>query len=71
MLFLAFELNGLLNDRHRDLQERRRRLDQLVVMDGTVTILGKLLEDMTDASLRTDHGIPWNPQPLSQAYRPS
>ena len=66
VVFLAFELDRLLNDRHGDLQERRRRLNQLIMMDRTVAILGKLLEDMTHSGLCPDHRIPWNPQPLSQ-----
>jgi hypothetical protein len=43
VILLAFELNGLFNDRNGDFQERRRCLDQLLVMDGTVAIFGKLL----------------------------
>ena len=56
---------------HRNLQERRRCLNEFLLMDGTVAILSKLLEDMTDASLGTDHRIPWNPQSLRQTYRRS
>src|SRR6266540_1454683 len=66
MVLLAFQLDRLLDDRHRNLQQRRRRIDQLILMHGTVAILGKLLQDMTDASLGTDDRVPWNPQPLRQ-----
>ena len=48
MIFLAFELDRLLNARRGDLQERRRCLNQLLVMGGTVPIFGKLLPDVTD-----------------------
>jgi hypothetical protein len=61
MLLLTLELDRLLNDRHGDFQEGRCCLNQFIVVDGTVPILGKFLEDMTHASLGTDHGIPWNP----------
>ena len=71
MVVLAFQLDSLLDDGDRDFQERRRCLNQLIMMDGTVTIVGKFLEDMTDACLRTDHRIPGNPQPLRQRYRRS
>jgi hypothetical protein len=66
VLFLAFELDRLLNDRHRDLQEGRRRLNQFIVMDGTVALLGELLQDVPHASLGPDDGIPGNPEPLRQ-----
>src|SRR5262249_41540406 len=66
VLVLAFELDRLLNDRHRDFQEGRRRLNQFIAMDSTVSILGKLLQDMPHASLRPDHRVPGNPQPLSE-----
>ena len=66
MFVLAFELNSLLNDRERNFQEGRRRLNQLLMMHGTMAIFGKFLEDMTDTSLSTDHGVTWNAQPLSQ-----
>src|SRR5438128_4013234 len=64
MLLLAFELDRLLDDPHRDFQERRRRIDQLVLMHGTVAIFSKLLEDVTHASLGTNDCVPWNPQAL-------
>ena len=35
-------------------------------MDRTVAIFGKFLEDMPDASLRTNDGIPGNPESLGQ-----
>src|SRR5882762_8436688 len=38
-------------------------------MDRTVAILGKLLQDVTHASLGTDDCIPGNPEPLSQSIR--
>jgi hypothetical protein len=66
VLFLTFELNRLLNNRHGDFQERCRGLNQLLMMDGTVTILGKFLQDMPHPSLRTNHRIPGNPELLSQ-----
>jgi hypothetical protein len=34
------------------------------MMDGTVTILSKLLEDVTHTSLRTNHRITWYPESL-------
>ena len=39
----SVQLDRLLNDCHRDLQEGRRCLNQLVMMDGTVAIFSKLL----------------------------
>src|SRR5712691_9657597 len=35
-------------------------------MDGTVPIVGKLLEDMADTCLGTDDGVTGNAQPLGQ-----
>ena len=64
VLFLAFQLNRLFDDSNRNFQKRRCCLNQLVVMDSTVTILSKLLEDVTHTSLRTNHRIPWNAQSL-------
>ena len=69
MLFLALELDRLLNDRHGDLQEGRRCLNEFIVMDRTVAIFGKFLEDMTHAGMRADDRIPWNPESLRQAIR--
>src|SRR5215831_8382075 len=37
------------------------------MMDGTVAILGKFLENVPHSSLRTDHCIPWNAESLRQA----
>ena len=42
VILLAFQLNSLLDDCNGDFQEGRRCLDQLLVMDGTVPIFGKL-----------------------------
>src|SRR5215510_17720 len=36
------------------------------MMDGTVTVFGKLLQHMPHACLSPDDRIPWNPQPLSE-----
>ena len=69
VVLLAFQLDRPRDDRHRNLQQRRRRIDQLVLMDGTVTILGKLLQDVTDASLRADDRVTRDPQPLRQSIR--
>ena len=69
VVFLAFELNRLLDDGHRDFQERDRRLQEFLMMDGTVAIVGKLLQHMTDACLGTDHRVPGYAQPLGQAIR--
>ena len=69
VVLLAFELDGLLDDGQRDFQERDRRLQEFLMMDGTVTIVGKLLQHMTDASLGTDHRVPRYAQPLGQAIR--
>src|SRR6266446_1094839 len=66
MLVLAFELDSLLNRGERNLQERCRRIDQLVLMHGTMPIFSKLLQDMTDASLSPDHRVTWNAQALRQ-----
>src|SRR5262245_33959204 len=66
MLFLAFHLNRLLNDRHRDFQEGRRCLNQFIVMHGIVAIFGKFLENVMHPRLSTDHCIPWNVEPLRQ-----
>src|SRR5262249_16047598 len=63
---LTFELDGLLDDGHRDFEQGRRCLNQFIVMDGTVTILGKLLQHMPHACLGTDHRVPWNPESLRQ-----
>src|SRR5262249_8683861 len=59
----------LLDNPYSDLQECRCRLNQFIVMDGTVAIFSKLLKDVTDASLGTDDRIPWDAQPLGQAIR--
>src|SRR4030095_7168425 len=64
MLFLAFEVDRLFNDRHGGFQKGRRCLNEFIMMDRTVAIFGKFLEDMTDASLRTNDGIPGNPESL-------
>jgi hypothetical protein len=61
VVLLAFQLDRLFNDRNRDLQETRCRLNQFIMMDGTVTVLSKFLQDMTHTGLSTDHRIPWNP----------
>ena len=66
---LTFELDGLLDDGHRDFEQGRRCLNQFIVMDGSVTIFSKLLQHMTDTSLRTDDRVPWNSQPLRQSIR--
>ena len=69
MLVLAFELDRLLDDCHRDFQERRRCIDQLILMHGTVAILSKLLQDVTHPSLGSNDRIPWNPQALGYGIR--
>ena len=69
MLFLALELDRLLDDCYRDFQEGRRRLNEFIVMDSTVAILGKFLQDMPHACLRTDHRITGNPESLGQRIR--
>ena len=69
VLFLAFELDRLLDDCTRNLQERRRCLNEFIMIDRTVAIFGKLLQDMPDACLRTNHRIPWNAESLRQAIR--
>jgi hypothetical protein len=69
VLFLAFEVDCLLDDGHRDFEQGRRCLNQCILMDGTVAIFGKLLQDVADACLGTDHRVSWNPQPLSQRIR--
>src|SRR5262249_52158439 len=66
MLFLACKLDGTLNDCRWNFQKLRRRLHQLLVMHGTVAILGKFLEDVAHASLGSDHGVTWNTQPLGE-----
>src|SRR5262245_8947973 len=38
-------------------------------MDGTVAILGKLLEDMPHTSLSPNHRVSWNPESLRQRIR--
>jgi hypothetical protein len=69
MLRLAFQRNSLRNRRHRDLQQRYSCLDQFLLMDGTMPIVRKFLEDMPDASLGADHGITGNAQALRQRIR--
>src|SRR5438045_2283690 len=66
MLLLAFQLDGTRNDWHGDLQQGRRGLNQLLLVDGTVPIVGKFLEDMPDAGLSTDHRVPRDPESLRQ-----
>jgi hypothetical protein len=43
VILLAFELDRQLNDCARNLQERRRCLNQLLMVYGTVTVFSKLL----------------------------
>ena len=69
MLLVAFELDRPRDCRGRNPQQFHRRLHQLIMMDGTMAILGKFLEDVTDASLGSDHGVTWNAQPLSERIR--
>src|SRR5262245_21130116 len=69
MAFLACKLDSTLNDWRRNLQKPHRRLQQFIVMDGTVTILGKFLEDVVHASLGSNHGVTRNPQALGERIR--
>ena len=69
MLLLTFQLDRTLNSHNWNLQKRCCCLDQFVMVDGTVTILSKFLEDMTHAGMRADDRIPWNPESLRQAIR--
>ena len=69
VILLAVEIDCLFDDRDRHLQERHRRLDELILVDSTVAILRKFLPDMTNACLRPDHRIPQDAQPLRQGIR--
>ena len=69
VFLLEFQGDRLLDDRHGDLQERRGCLNQLVMEDGAVAIVGKLLQHMPHAGLGTDHRIAGNAQALGQGIR--
>src|SRR6266446_5762831 len=63
-VLLAFKLDSLLDDRHRNLQEGCRRIDNLILMHRTVAILSNLLPDVAHASLSTDDRVTRDPQAL-------
>src|SRR5262245_2191300 len=47
VLFLAFELDRLLDNPPSDFEQGCCCLDQLIMMDGTMAILSTFLEDVT------------------------